>query len=732
MGIDAEALARVDDVMATAIADGALPGGVVLVAKDGAIVWRKAYGHRAVAPEPVAMTVDTVFDVASLTKVMATATSIMLLSQRGHLSLSAHVTGHIPQYGQAQKGSTRLEHLLTHTAGLRPGTPLKEYRRGTASAIEHICTLPIEDEVGTRFRYSDVGYVVLGGIVERVSGKPLDVYAREEIFGPLEMSHTTFKPPAAWRERIAPQNQRNGEWIIGDAHDPRAHRLGGVAGHAGLFSTADDVARFCQMILNEGRIPGTSKQLLTPAHVHAMIQIPAGATHGRGMGFDVDTVYSSPRGHVFPIGTSFGHTGFTGTSLWISPPDNMFVILLSNRLHPDGKGHVVGLRRKLATTIATSIRRKVLTGLDVLARDDFDLLAKQKVGVITNHTGRDSEGRSVVTLLHDAPDVALTAIFSPEHGYRGQADGEVSDARDEATGVPIFSLYGETRRPTSAMLAGIDTLVFDIQDIGTRFYTYITTMGYAMEAAAEHGIRFVVLDRPNPIGGLRPAGPLADADKLGFTAYHPLPVRHGMTIGELAGLFNTERKIGVDLHVVKVEDWRRGMLFDATGLTWVNPSPNMRSLDAAILYPGIGLLEMTNLSVGRGTERPFEQFGAPWIDGPALADALNELALPGVHFAATRFTPTASRYAGETCHGVEIKLTDRYAYAPARTGLAIARTLKKQYGEKWDHENVRRLLANDAAMHAWQQAATLDELVDTWADQLASFERVRKQYLLYD
>jgi uncharacterized protein YbbC (DUF1343 family) len=385
----------------------------------------------------------------------------------------------------------------------------------------------------------------------------------------------------------------------------------------------------------------------------------------RGLGWDINTSFSTNRGDLFPLG-SFGHTGFTGTSIWIDPASQMFVIFLSNRVHPNGKGDVGSLRGRVASIVAgavndaTAVTRaraqlsryyeqligsqaltfvtagrsndaKVLTGIDVLERDGFKQLQGLRVGLVTNHTGRDREGQQTIDALHKAPGVSLVALFSPEHGIRVSPMRGVG-FQDEQTGLPIHSLYGESRRPRPEQLKELGAIVYDIQDIGARFYTYISTLGYVMEEAAKAHVPVFVLDRPNPIGGLDVEGPLADADKLSFTGYHSIPVRHGMTVGELARLYNQERKLGCDLRVIKMEGWRRGMWFDATNLTWVNPSPNMRSLTEATLYTGIGLLETTNVSVGRGTDTPFELVGAPWIDGPGLAAYLNGRQIPGARF----------------------------------------------------------------------------------------------------
>jgi uncharacterized protein YbbC (DUF1343 family) len=553
----------------------------------------------------------------------------------------------------------------------------------------------------------------------------------------------------------------------GEVHDPRAYLMGGVAGHAGLFSTADDLAVYCQMILNQGEYNGL--RVLSPMGIARMTEARASggnASDGnaRGLGWDMVTSFSANRGDLFPLG-SFGHTGFTGTSIWIDPASQTFIIFLSNRVHPklDPKqpADVSSLRGRVASIVGASIiappfsdtgtrgrgdteiiaaspRRPVtpsvlaaLNGIDVLKRDGFALLKGKRIGLITNHTGRDRDGNNTIDLLHKAPDVKLVALFSPEHGIRGVMDEKVSDSVDEKTGLKIYSLYGETRRPTPEMLKEIDTLVYDIQDIGARFYTYISTLGLAMEEAAKQKIKFIVLDRVNPINGVEVEGPLADADKLSFTAHHQIPVRHGMTVGELAQLFNRERAINVDLHVVKVENWRREAWFDETGLVWINPSPNMRSLTEATLYPGIGLLETTNLSVGRGTDTPFEVVGAPWIDGRKLAESLNHARLPGVRFVPLRFTPRSSVHKDAECGGINIIITDRTRFEPITTGLEIASQLLKLYPKDFAFDRFNRLLVNQKVYDAVRQGSEGRALRQIWESDLASFRAIRSRYLLY-
>lgn len=373
----------------------------------------------------------------------------------------------------------------------------------------------------------------------------------------------------------------------------------------------------------------------------------------------------------------------------------------------------------------------VACGIDVLERERFAALDGQAVGLITNHTGLNREGAATVDLLHAHPRIRLGALFSPEHGVRGALDAPVPDSRDEKTGLPVYSLYGVRTRPTEEQLRGLDTLVYDIQDIGTRFYTYISTLGLCMEAAAQQGLRFVLLDRPNPIGGLDVEGPLSDGEKPSFTAFHPIPIRHGLTVGELARLFNAERKIGANLTVVPVEGWRRADLWDATNLTWTNPSPNMRSLTEALLYPGVGLLETTNLSVGRGTDTPFEVIGAPWLDGRRLAAELNARDLPGVRFLPVRFTPKSSVHAGERCSGVNVHLTCRTRFVPVYTGLAIAETLLRLHPKEWRVQSYMTLLANAAAFHALCNGETAEELVRSFRSDIEAFRERRRPHLLY-
>jgi len=674
-------LAELDVAVRDAIAERKLPGGVLLIEHRGEQVVR-VYGRRALVPSVERMTRDTIFDAASLTKVVATAPSIWLLVERGKLQLDEPIRRILPELTD---DAVTLRHLLTHTSGLRPGLDRGDWS-GYQEGVRRALALKPLNRPGAVFRYSDVNYILLGEIVRRASGEPLDVFARKNIFVPLGMRDTGFPPGS--KSRVAPTEAG----LRGTVHDPTARRMGGVAGHAGMFTTVDDLAKFVRAILKGEMFPRAMTEVASPPEVAVQ----------RAAGFDIDSAYSRPRGDLFPQG-SFGHTGWTGGFLWIDPSSQTFYIFLSNRVHPDGKGSVVALQRRLGTLVAESLRDVTFTppvrrvslvtgggdaqnGIDVLHASGYAALQGMRIGLITNHTGIDRTGNPTVDLLRSAPGVTLSAIFTPEHGLRGTEDHErVADGR--YLGIPVHSLYNERRKPTVEQLAGLDALLFDIQDIGTRFYTYISTMGLAMEAAAEANVKFIVLDRVNPIGGDVVEGPLLEGP-TDFVGWHRLPIRHGKTVGELARQFRDERGIDVDLTVIAVQGWKRKQWQDEAGLPWINTSPNMRSLNAAALYPGIGLLERA-ISVGRGTPTPFEILGAPYIDGARLAA---EVDVPGVQLTPVRFTPTASVHQGEECGGVMLRLTDRRALRSVDLGIAIAAALTRLYPAKFPVDELQPLL----------------------------------------
>jgi uncharacterized protein YbbC (DUF1343 family) len=374
---------------------------------------------------------------------------------------------------------------------------------------------------------------------------------------------------------------------------------------------------------------------------------------------------------------------------------------------------------------------RVQTGLDVLEAEKFAPLRGKHIGLITNHTGVDSQGRRNIDILAKAPGVTLVALFSPEHGLAGRVDENVGSTKDPTTSLPVYSLYGDTRRPTDEMLKGIDALVFDIQDAGVRFYTYTATMGYCMEEAAKHKISFFVLDRPNPMGGEIVEGPMLDPDKTSFVAYFPLPVRYGLTIGELAQFFNAENHIGADLHVITMRNWHRNYFFESTGIKWIPPSPALRTTKGSVLYPGIEILQNSGVSVGRGTQAPFEQFGAPWMNGDDVASALNTRNLPGLRFVAQSFIPVGGPYSGQRCNGVAIRVTDRFAARSMRLGLEIAEILQKLYPKDFDTAKLVGLVGNADTVQQVQDGVSPEKIIASWSEPLASFDQVRRKYFLY-
>ncbi|MGD9637181.1 MAG: exo-beta-N-acetylmuramidase NamZ domain-containing protein, partial [Pirellulales bacterium] len=567
-----------------------------------------------------------------------------------------------------------------------------------------------------------------------------------EIFRPLGMDDSGYLPADALKSRAATTEKRDGEWLRGVVHDPRSAQMGGVAGHAGLFSTAHDLARYATMMLRGGELDGV--RILGSATVAEMTRPRDIDGNKRGLGWDMGSEYSRNRGETMSP-RAFGHGGFTGTAMWIDPELDLYVIFLSTRLHPDGVGEVNSLAGRIGAIAAGAIDDlpaggagtgrlsdqsdgAVKLGIDVLRAQGFKTLRGKRVGLITNHTGVDSAGVFTAKLLHDAEDVKLVALFSPEHGIAGALDvNRIEDSRDAALGVPIYSLYGESRKPSRKQLAGLDVLVFDIQDIGCRFYTYISTMGEAMTAAAEAGIEFVVLDRPNPIDGVSIEGPTRDAGSESFVAYHTLPLRYGMTIGELARMFAAERKLDVKLTVIPVAGWRRQEYWHDTGLEWINPSPNMRSETAALLYPGIGLLETTNVSVGRGTDAPFEVLGAPWIDEQKLAEQVNSAHPAGVRVVPIRFTPANSKFAGEECGGLNFVITDWDAVRPFELGMIVAHALRELHSKEWDAKPYNRLLGNEDVYRDVLSGRGVQAILDSVDPQVQEFRARRAPYLLY-
>lgn len=715
---------RIDAAVRGAIDRGEIPGAVVLIVAGDRVVFHRAYGERSKVPEERAMTRGTLFDLASLTKPIATATSIALLAERGRLRLSDPAARHVPEFAANGKSRITIEQLLLHTSGLPAGNGLADYEGERADMIGRVLAIAPQHAPGDVYTYSDLGYITLGEVARRVSSRGLEVLSREELFEPLAMKSTGFSPGPELRGSAAPTERIGDQVLLGTVHDPRARALGGVAGHAGLFSTAGDLGRFARMLLGGGALEGrrvlaekTVRDLLAPR------EIPGGRRAYLGV----------------VEGTAVSHTGFTGTKIWLDRARRIAVIVLSNRVHPDGKGSADRLRREVveasvtaaANALAAARKAMVKTGIDALEEGGFAELRGRTVALLTHAAGRTRGGRRTIDALRSAPGVKLAALLSPEHGLGSTADGEVADGRDAATGLAVHSLYGASRRPTKEMLAGADTIVVDLQDAGARFYTYETTAGYVLEAAAELGVRVVVLDRPNPTGGAVIEGPVLDAGRESFVGYHRVPVRHGMTLGELARMFVAEKRIQADLTVIPVKGWTRDALFEETGLAWTPPSPNLRSPTAALLYPGIGLLELTNVSVGRGTDRPFERVGAPWIDAARLASAIRDARVPGVAVTEETFTPASSTFAGQACRGVSFSVTAPKELPAVRLGLAIAVALRRSHPNEWKASGLGTLLGHERALAAILAGEPLDRVIATFEPDTAAFAERRRPYLLY-
>ncbi|MEX3970587.1 exo-beta-N-acetylmuramidase NamZ domain-containing protein [Paraburkholderia caribensis] len=767
---DGTARAVLSQIVWSEIANGRVPGAVIVAGTADGVSARLVLGNRMLRPHVEPMTADTVFDLASLTKVIATTTAIMQLVERGKLDLTAPVARYWPAFGAQGKAQITVQQLLTHTSGLPAEPPglgvAAQHRMKPAVLLRNIAGIEPVAMPDERTLYSDVNFVVLGVLVARVSGMPFDAYCRRFIFAPLGMQDTGFTPDPAISARAAPTTADSHGMRQGHVHDPLASALEGVAGNAGLFSTAADLARFARMLLNggladsEGATPAAVRRarILRPESIDKMaVPLSADATPPwRGLGWELDAPLATNRYRLPPIG-AIGHTGFTGTGIWIDFVTRRFLIVLTNRVHEANGGDVAALRVQTLALLSSGIgpvtprqiahavpdardalgravrppaaNGPVRTGIDVLAAQQFSTLAGMRIGLVTNRTGFDAHGERTVDVLLHAPGVTLVRLFSPEHGLDIDADEPVRDSVDPSSGLVVHSLYGETKRFAPGALDGLDALVFDLQDAGVRFFTYETTLGYALEAAAAAHIPLIVLDRPNPLGADRFGGPSLDAGRDSFTGYFPLPLQHGMTSGELARLFNEARHIGADLRVVPMEGYLRSMRFADTGLGWLPISPNLRTLSALDLYPDVALLEGANVSVGRGTPHPFEWVGAPWIDGARLAAALNG-SRDDARFEPVDFVPTESTYRGQLCHGVRITRTQS-ARAPGSLGVALVATLHTLYPQAFDIAATRDAIGSAAIWQAIERGDGPDALQTLMAREADAFQPVRQRYLRY-
>ena len=738
-GFRREGLAVVDEVVEEFLAQGAFPGGVLAVGRQGKLVHLKPFGHLTFDEGSPSVTADTLYDLASLTKVVATTIAAMILVDEGALDLDKPVRDFLPGFGGEGKDAVTVYHLLTHSPGLPAGGPLYRELRGKRAYLKHIQALPLDYEPGSRSVYSDFGMILLGEIIERVAGRPLDEYVRQRVYEPLAMADTLFNPPAELRERIAPTETDawRGYTVHGEVHDENTFAMGGVAGHAGLFSTAGDLARFAQMILNGGVFE--HRRIVSRATVERFVRRAGILDSDRAIGWDTKSAVGSSAGRFFSP-DSFGHLGFTGTSIWIDPQRELFVILLTNRVHPSRENKLI---RKVRPAVADAVVRAlaeplVRVGLERLAAERGRPLRGQRVGLIAHAASVTANGEHAIDVLRKG-GVELVRVFAPEHGLRGRAAaGErVSGGVDPVSGLPEVSLYGEKRKPAPEDLDGLDAVVFDLQGAGVRFYTYVSTLILTLEAAAEAGVEFVVLDRPNPLGGERVEGPVSaprERVPASFVNRAPGPLVHGLTLGEMARYVNARLEKPARLTVVPMRGWQRWMTWADTGRPWISPSPNLRSADAALAYPGTALLEATNVSEGRGTETPFLLLGAPW-----LPDAAPSISAPGFALRPVRFTPRGSnaaphpKYRDEECSGVQVEVTDSAAVEPYRLGLELVTAWMRRPGFAWrrDGAALTWLLGTDRVLAQLTAGAGVDEIVAADREDHEAWRRDRRDALLY-
>ncbi len=891
----------ISTLLNTAIAAKKLPGAVVLIGHNGHIVFEKAYGNRALEPTVEPMTEDTIFDMASLTKVLVTTTAILQLYEQHKLDLDAPVAKYLPDFAANGKDKITIRQLLTHYSGLPEDVDLKDdwglKDKNKDEGIRRALSSVPYGPPGLTFKYSDIDFITLGALVEMVSNETLQGYARDHIFNVLNLHKTSLpgegqncygcgpypepyghpqpKEPACVKpadlavgevnpcdvfacsnvstcpshtdKKIAPTahddqgtaatNPDFDHILRGTVHDPTTRRMGGVAGHAGVFSTAHDMSLFCQALLdklirNTGPFPLTQASLKLATSPNepatavntATIFTPAGDTTkgvaSRGLGWDLNSPFSRPRGTIFPITTrdhqgSFGHTGFTGTSLWLDPTSNTYVILLANSIHIPHATSISALRGQVATAAAQALGLsqsadpnasrypktsavgfssddqksgpqplgQTLTGIDILEQTDFEALknlATQhaghlKLGLLTNQASLDSHGKRTLDILaHASPEIELKTLFAPEHGLAAHQDTEhLTTETDPTTHIPIVQVYGpkpSDKRPKLADLRQLDAVVIDLQDAGTRFWTFETLIGYFLEACAKAKIPLIILDRPNPIGGGPAQGPTSDLGAENYNDFMPLPLRHGLTLGELAKYFNdnaTEIQLKpelLDAHsvqigpkgseqpddqapratqpglhatviVVPMQHWTRTQFWSDTKLPWIPPSPNLKSPVANILYPAVGLIEQTNISVGRGTGTPFENLGAPYINAAEFAQYLTIRQIPGIQITPTTLTvaETPEKYPshGQTIPGIHFTVTDPTLLDSPELGIELLAALHHLYPAQFKLELVKNLLVSADTLVAVKAGKDPRDIAATWLPALKSFNQARTAYLLY-
>lgn len=754
LAVDSQQLNRIDGLVFEAIKKNQLPGAVVCVGYQGKIVFLKAYGDKQVEPTRIPMTTDTLFDMASVTKPLATALSVMLLAEQGTIRVRHRASDYLPEFAKEGKEDITIQQLLTHTSGLIPDNPIEDYHDGPAAAWDNICNLAPVTPPGEKFAYSDVGFIVLGELVKRVSGKDVNQFSQEHIYGPLGLHETTYLPPAHLRELAATTEQRDGRWMKGEVHDPRAFLLGGVAGHAGLFSTANDLAVIGQTLANGGSYHG--KRIIGSETLRAMTAPVDVGTGKRGLGWDKQSGYSSNKPDFFSE-ASFGHGGFTGTAFWVDPELDMFIIFLSNRVHPNGKGSVNTLAGMIGNIAVAAISRtevkkqeiqrerselpenksrqqqngRTLVGIDALRREEFRTLNSRKLGLVTNVTGKSRDNLFTADLLRASKTHELKAIFNWDWQALAKPSSE-EQGDQKLLGVAVANLKAIETLSTNESFKEIDTLVVDFQDTGISDARLVRGMLQILRAGENKNVPVVILDRPNPYGGNWVSGPIINyaVDDNGATI--PLPLLHGATLGELALLLRQEFNISVQVHVVPCDNLKRETTFEKTGLVWEPIGEEVTNYNSLWLEPIRRVLSFADLSWGEGTEIEDEAFGTPWIDAQQLAEYLNGQGLIGVVFVPVRFTPNAGVHAGHECRGVQIVITDRNQVSLEGVIYAMSIGLKRLHPQEWPHEKVANTFADLAVRQTFNERQAVDVIIQSGREGLILFRQRRGAVLLYE
>jgi len=712
----------------SAVVESKSPGAVAYVGKGDVTLFHGACGARQLIPKSLPAEKDTFYDLASLTKVVATTTSVMLLYEEGLIDFDAPVSTYlpIPAFGQFT-----VRHCLTHTAGLVPGRPYYKECSSLNEMLQRYAGVDLEWPPGTRRQYSDVGFMILGKVVELVARDSLDAFCAKRIFSPLGMRCTRFNPPKEWAARCAATEKCawRGKVIVGVVHDENAYAVGGVSGHAGLFSTAEDLARFCRALLG-----GKLLSEKTLSEMTRLGQVPF--YPWQGLGWKVDPWVCGSEGFL-PARTAMGHTGWTGTSIWIDRRSGVFVILLANTCHPTRDARdTAALRRMFHDGVAQRLfpdRSNVHTGLDRLVWDGFAPVRGKRIALLTNHAAVDQLGRPILDVLALDPAVKLRTVYTPEHGFQGKTEAGKA-VKSETGAVPFVSLYGERRRPSGKELSGIDLFVVDLPDVGARYYTYVSTMRDCLAACAEAKKPALVLDRPNPVGGEILEGPIA-TETASAVCCAPIPIRHGMTMGELALFFSNttlkDKKLALSIN--ELDGWRRKLLFAQCALPWEPPSPNIPTPETALLYVGACLFEGANLNEGRGTETPFMILGAPWLDAEAVVRAIVPEDCAGCSLHATRYTPksipgkaASPRYCDETCNGIRIEIGDPLQVRAFRLATALLVAVRKLHPDHLELKKGFDVLAGTPELRKLIEAGlSASEIVSRYGPALDAFNNER-------